>query len=148
MPSATRSTCRRSSCGPRPANGRSPAAPAPAASPGSTSRISPGASVRASAPATEPGAAAAARRRRAARRQIIGRVERLDAVAHLEMELRPGDGAGGADARDRLAAPHLLAALYQQHGVVRIGGHPAVGVLDQDEVAITAQLVAGIGDDA
>ncbi len=64
------------------------------------------------------------------------------------MELRPGDGAGGADARDRLAAPHLLAAPHQQHRIVRIGRHPAIGVLDEDEIAVAAQLVAGISDGA
>ena len=64
------------------------------------------------------------------------------------MQLRLADRAGRADLGDLLAAPHGLAALDQQRVVMRIGGHPAAGMLDQHQIAVAAQLVAGIGDHA
>ena len=70
------------------------------------------------------------------------------ATTQLEMELWLGDAAGGADARNRLAAGDLVAAFDQDQIAMRIGRDPAIGVFDENEVAITAQLVAGIGDDS
>src|SRR3546814_16891158 len=64
------------------------------------------------------------------------------------MQLRPVDVAGLADGRDRLTARNPVAASYQQGVGVGIGRRPAVRVLDQQQVAETAQLVAGIDDDA
>src|SRR5208282_6922946 len=72
------------------------------------------------------------------RRQELARIDRAVAATQLEMELRLGDAAGGADARNRLAAGDLVAA-YDQHQIaMRIGRNPAIGVFDENEVAVTA----------
>src|SRR5712691_2637667 len=63
------------------------------------------------------------------------------------MELRRGDAPALAGLGDHLPALHRLAAMDEDLGIVRIGGDPAVGVLDQDEIAVSLQLVTGIGDD-
>ena len=62
------------------------------------------------------------------------------------MQLWFGDVAGGADARDRLAARDLVAALDQDLIAMPIGRDPAVRMFDENEVAVAAQLIAGIGD--
>ena len=69
------------------------------------------------------------------------------AATQLEMQLRLGDTAGGADTCDHLAAGDLFAAFDQHHIAMRIGRDPTVRVFDENEVAVAAQLVAGIGDD-
>src|ERR1700675_815554 len=63
--------------------------------------------------------------------EIGRRVDRLGVVTQLEMELRRRDVAGAADARDHLATLDLIAPLDQQDIVVGVGGHPAIGVADQ-----------------
>src|SRR6516162_10916356 len=72
------------------------------------------------------------------RRQELARIDRTVATTQLEMELWLGDAAGGADARYRLATGDLVAAFDQHQIAVRIGRDPAIGVLDENEVAVTA----------
>jgi hypothetical protein len=64
------------------------------------------------------------------------------------MELWLADPAGRADLGDHLAAIDRIALLDQQLVAMGVGRDPAAAVLDQDEIAITAQLVAGVSDDA
>ncbi len=45
-----------------------------------------------------------------------------------------------------LALRNLLALLDQQPAVVRVDGEETGGVADDDEVAVAAQAVAGVGD--
>ena len=45
---------------------------------------------------------------------------------------------------DDLAAPHLIAALDQDVLVVGVGRDPAVGMTDEDEVAVALEFVAGV----
>src|SRR5215472_14996070 len=82
------------------------------------------------------------------RRQELARVDRMVAAAQLEMELWLGNAAGGTDTCDDLAASDFLAAFDQYHIAMRIGRDPPIRVLDQNEVAVTAQFVAGVGDDS
>lgn len=49
--------------------------------------------------------------------------------------------------RDDVSSPHGGAALHQQGPVVGIGGHPAPIVLEQQQVAEAAKLVAGVDND-
>src|SRR5579862_6904298 len=72
----------------------------------------------------------------------------MGAAPDLEMKLRRVDRAGRARRRDLLSALHRLAALYQQFSVMGVSGHIAARMLDQHQIAIAAQLVAGIGDAA
>src|SRR5580693_963273 len=72
------------------------------------------------------------------RRQELARIDRMVAAAQLEMELGLADAAGGADARNRLAAGDLVAAFDQHQIAMRIGRDPAIGVFDENEVAVTA----------
>src|SRR5438067_1304105 len=78
----------------------------------------------------------------------LARVDRLLAAAQLEMQLRLADPAGGADPGDGLAGADFVALLHQQLLAMGISRDPPAGMLDQHEVAVAAQLVAGIGDDA
>src|SRR5439155_20291000 len=64
------------------------------------------------------------------------------------MELRLVDPTGRADLGDRLAAVDRVALFYEQPVAMGIGRNPTAGVLDQHEIAVAAQLVAGIGDNA
>src|SRR5579883_2793168 len=95
------------------------------------------------APSAGARAAGIGRRRRTQKR---ARIDRLLAAAQFEMELRLGDVAGRADAGDDLAAAHLFPAPDQDGAAMGIGGNPSLRMLDQDQVAIAAQLVADIGD--
>src|SRR5262245_8887861 len=78
--------------------------------------------------------------------QMRHRVDRLGALAQLEMQLRLIDGAGLAGLGDHLAPANDLIALDQELLVVGIGGNPAVVVADQNQIAIAFELVAGVGD--
>jgi hypothetical protein len=55
------------------------------------------------------------------------------------------DAAGGADRAQLVALRHLLAHLDVGRAQVGVGRDPAVGVLDQHEVAEGGHLIAGIG---
>src|SRR5260370_11199947 len=131
-------------------NGRSPAARGRAESPGSSSRISPAASASRPTDLASFSAGRGAGRYPGARRGIeeFARIDRALAAAQLEMELRLADPAGRADLGDNLAAIDRVALLDEQLVAMGIGRDPAAAVLDQDEIAIAAQLVAGIGDHA
>lgn len=56
--------------------------------------------------------------------------------AHLEVEVRSGGVAGGAGAADALTAGDLLPGLDAEGGEVGVLGVPAVGVPDDDLVAV------------
>lgn len=58
------------------------------------------------------------------------------AGAHLEVQVGSGGVAGGARAADALAAGDLLAGLDAERGEVGVLGVAAVGVLDDDLVAV------------
>ena len=62
------------------------------------------------------------------------------------MQLRLADAAGGANLCDHLSAAHIVAALDEQLLAMRVGADPPACMLDQYEVAVAAQLVAGISD--
>src|SRR5207253_11036469 len=79
-------------------------------------------------------------------REKLARIDRAIAASQLKMELRLADVAGRAYFGDRFSAIDLIALFDEQLVAMRIGRHPAVRMLDQDEVAVAAQLVAGIGD--
>src|SRR6516165_12404341 len=72
------------------------------------------------------------------RRQELAWIDRMVAATQLEMELWLGDAAGGADARNRLAAGDLVAAFDQDQIAMRIGRDPTIRVFDENEVAVTA----------
>ena len=119
--------CRPSSCGPRPSNGRSPAARARAASPGSSSRTSPAARQAArlieAARLSRSGAGATCRSALGAGQE--SRIDRLLAAAQFEMQLRLADPAGGADLGDHLAALDRVALLDEQLVAMGIGRDPS-----------------------
>src|SRR5437879_1014189 len=64
------------------------------------------------------------------------------------MELRLGDRAGGADTADGLTPLDAISAFHRDGLAMGVGCRPAVGMLEQDEVAEATQLVAGIRDNA
>ena len=64
------------------------------------------------------------------------------------MQLWFADVAGRADARDDLAAGNLVAAFDEDQVAMRVGRDPTVRMLDKDEIAVAAQLVSRVGDDA
>ena len=64
------------------------------------------------------------------------------------MQLRLADIAGRADTRNQLTATDFLAALDQNRVAMGIGRDPTISMLDQNEIAVPPQLVAGISDDA
>ena len=53
-----------------------------------------------------------------------------EALAHLEMQLRRGDGPGGADPSDPSALPHAIALSRQKSLVMGVGRDIIVRVLD------------------
>src|SRR5579883_3162613 len=88
------------------------------------------------------------RRRGRHRHQIFPRINRFLAAAQFEMKLRLADISGRPDPGDHLAAGDLLPGFDQDHVAMGIGGDETVGMLDQDQIAVAAHLVAGIGDNA
>src|SRR5207249_2904455 len=72
--------------------------------------------------------------------------DRLLPTSQLEMQLRLADPAGSADFGDDLAPVDPVTLLDEELVQMGIGGDPAARMLDQDEVAVAAQLVAGVGD--
>src|SRR5258705_12587667 len=77
----------------------------------------------------------------------LKRVNRRRAFADLEMQLRRSDLARLAGLRNDLAALDGVAALHQQFTGMCIGGDVAVGVPNQNQVAVALELIAGIGND-
>jgi len=53
-------------------------------------------------------------------------------------------GAGAAHGADLLPRLHILAVAHQRGVVVRIGGNKVFAVLNHDQVAVAAQLVADV----
>ncbi len=80
--------------------------------------------------------------------EIVDRIDGLRALAQFEMKLRRRDISGLAGFGDDLPALDGLAALHIDLGIIRIGRNEAIGVADQNEIAIAFELIAGIGDDA
>src|SRR4029450_14004997 len=76
------------------------------------------------------------------------RIHGGSALAHLEMDLRARYRPGLAGLRDDVAALHRVAALHEQILVMAVAGAPAAFMADEDEIAVTLELIAGIGDDA
>lgn len=64
------------------------------------------------------------------------------------MQLGLIDIAGRADPRNNLAASDFFSALDEYRIAVGVSGDPAIGMLDENEIAVPAQLVPRIGDDA
>lgn len=82
----------------------------------------------------------------AAAAEVLQRVD-VGAVAggraHLEVEVRSAGVAGGAGAADPLAARDLLPGLDPERRQVRVLGVPAVGVPDDDLVAVRTGPAGG-----
>src|SRR5215471_5628502 len=83
-----------------------------------------------------------------ARRQVLHRIDRRRSLADLEVQLWRRHAAGLARLCDHLTASHGVVALDHQLAGMRVGGDEAVGVPDQDQVAVALELAARIGDDA
>src|SRR5580658_821817 len=64
------------------------------------------------------------------------------------MKLRRRGIAGFAGLGDDLPAPDGLAAFDIELAVIGIGGHEAVGMTDQNKVAIATHFIARIDDNA
>ena len=79
--------------------------------------------------------------------QVRDRIDGLGAAAEFEMGLRAGDVAGPPDFGDDLAAADRGAAADQDRLIVGIGRGPAIGMADQDQIAVAAQFVADIDHD-
>src|SRR5260370_26409902 len=76
----------------------------------------------------------------------LARIDRALAATQLEMQLRLANPPGRANLGNLLALANGIAALDEQLLAMRIGGDPAIGMLDQDQIAVAAQLIAGICD--
>src|SRR4029077_14434660 len=68
--------------------------------------------------------------------------------ATLELAVRLAAVAARAAPRNPLTAPDLFAALDEYRVAMGISRDPAIGMLDENEIAVPAQLVSGISDDA
>src|SRR5262245_38481959 len=80
--------------------------------------------------------------------QELKRVNRARSLTDLEVELRRRHFPGLTRLGNDLAALDGISALHHQLTRMGICGDVAVGVPNQNQIAITLQLVAGIGDDA
>src|SRR5690606_27495690 len=80
--------------------------------------------------------------------QVARRIDRGRALADLEMELRLIDAAGLPHGPDNLTRLDRLILGHVDLPEMGIGGDEVVGVPNQHEIAVAAQLVAGIGDGA
>jgi hypothetical protein len=69
-----------------------------------------------------------------------------DLAADFEVQLRAADIAGLARIADHLAASDEVVLGDHQAFGMSIGGGVAAAMLDQDQIAVPLQLVAGIGD--
>src|SRR5207253_7733732 len=76
------------------------------------------------------------------------RVDRALPLAQLKMELRLVDAAGRPDFRDCLPFVDRVALADEYLVAMRVSRDPAIRVLDQHEIAVAAQFVADISDDA
>ena len=64
------------------------------------------------------------------------------------MQLRPADPPGAADPGDDLTTTNRLARADQGLADMRIGGHPAIGMTEEEQIAKAAKLVPDVDDDA
>src|SRR4051795_7237612 len=78
----------------------------------------------------------------------LQRVNRRRSLADLEVELRRPHLARLTRLGNDLAALDGLAALHQQFTRMGICGDVTVGVPNQNQIAVTLEFVAGIGNDA
>src|SRR5262245_26377932 len=62
------------------------------------------------------------------------------------MHLRLVDGSGPARLGDDLSATNLVVFLDKKLIGMSVGRHPAIGVPDENEIAVALQLVARVGD--
>src|SRR5258707_15094509 len=83
-------------------------------------------------------------RLRARRAEVAARVDRTLALPQFEMQLRLADPAGRTDLGDHLAAVNRVALFDEQLVAMGIGRDPAIGMLYENQIAVTAQLVAGV----
>jgi hypothetical protein len=79
--------------------------------------------------------------------QLRQRIDRLAVAADLEVQ-HVARRAGVAHARDHLPGGDARALAHQAAFVVRIGRQPFLGMLDDDQLAVTDQARAGIDHDA
>src|SRR5947208_4389541 len=82
------------------------------------------------------------------RAEVSARVYRPLALAQLEMQLWLADAAGRADLGDHLAAVDRVALLDEKLVAMSIGRDPAIAVLDEHQIAVTAQFIARVRDNA
>src|SRR5690348_10311077 len=82
------------------------------------------------------------------RAEISARIHRPLALAQLEMQLWLADTAGRADLGDHLAAVDRVALFDEQLVAMGIGRDPAIAMLDQHQVAVAAQFIARVGNNA
>src|ERR1700686_1984701 len=78
----------------------------------------------------------------------LKRVNRARSLADLEVELRRPHLTRLTRFGNDLAALDCIAALHQQFTRMGICGDVTVGVPNQNQIAITLELVSGIGHDA
>lgn len=64
------------------------------------------------------------------------------------MDLRLVNRAALPCPRNNLPTAHLVATLHKNFTVMGVGGHEIILVPDQDEIAVSGELVAGIGNHA
>src|SRR6266849_4778411 len=67
----------------------------------------------------------------AERQELVG-IQRDAFLAHLEVQVRPGRAAGGADARDDLALHHHVAHAHMAARKMGVARGEAVVVIDLD----------------
>src|SRR6185369_3610011 len=79
------------------------------------------------------------------RRQKLLGIDGAVTAAEFKMQLRLADIAGRADTCDDLAARHLLPALDQHLIAMGVGRDPPIGMFDENQITVTAQLVSAIG---
>ena len=72
------------------------------------------------------------------------RVERLVAIPHLEMEVRPAAAARIAAEADNRTGRHIIVLRHVATCQVGIPGFQPVFVADDDQIAVTAGIVPGI----
>ena len=62
--------------------------------------------------------------------------------ANFKMEMRPGHSTRAPDGRHDFPARNPLPLAHEIAVIMRINGHDAAGVPDNDHIAIAAQLIA------
>src|SRR5450830_1988878 len=81
--------------------------------------------------------------------QHVARVDLGAAALHFEVQVRAGDLAGGAAQADLLVGPDLLAGTHAAFVQVGVQGAQAIGMLDDDDLAVLGPArirISGYGD--